>query len=1091
MSGRIHRAGWLALPALLAGLIGPLGRAAPAETAGERARAILDAAGAKGGLIVHLGCGGPGGPELTAALLAGDGYLVHGLEADPGGVAAARKFLLDKGLYGRATVSRLSGSILPYAEGLVNVLVVTGDKVGAFEAEANRVLAPGGVLVDARTPKLILTRKARPKDIDEWTHYLHDSTNNAVSADTVVAPPRGLRWTCGPAYARSHEHFGSVSAMVSAAGRVFYIQDEGPISSVFLPAAWRLVARDAFSGVLLWKRPITDWESHLRGFRSGPPEIGRRLVAGGGGLYVALGYGQAVTALDPATGGKPHVLARTEGARELLCRDGVLYVLADDMKAANHDERKTWIEAAAPTLKGYQFPRQVIPMYGRQRIVAVKADSGERLWEKPCGPAGEVMPATLAVADGRVCYQSVSHVVCLDAAGGQEQWRAERPVARSRFSWSTPTLVVHGGVVLSGDRAAADEADKDPPQQGSRWVMDNSHHTRRQPAELVALSLKDGKEMWRAPCCENYDTQMDIFVIDGVVWTGDLRHKSSPGYTQGRDLKTGQVVASLPDNSELYGIQMGHHRCYRNRATTRYLLLGRDGIELIDLKAGKGSGNWWVRGTCQYGVMPANGLIYAPHHSCACHPTEKLNGFNVLSPRSGAAGGQAEEPAPLEKGPAYGADLAAQAAATDWPTYRRDERRSGFQDLPAPQQPAVAWTKKFAAPVTAPVVAGGLAFIAETDRHVVRALSADDGAEKWAFVADGRIDSAPTIANGLCVFGTRNGFVYCLRASDGEKVWRFRAAPRPRLIFACEQLESAWPVHGAVLVDQQPAGGPPVVYFAAGRSSHIDGGIRLYALELKTGKVSHQAAVSMAGAAGAAGVVRERALPDVLSIQGGSVFMRNLRFGRDLAPLEARLPHLYAPGGFLDDTWWHRTYWMYGTTMMSAYGGWPRVGNMVPAGRLLVFDGGDTIYGYGRMAYRAGAGHVHTDAAKDYKLFAEAVAPAARPAPAGKGKAAGKRRRPARGRRKIEWSVETPFLARSVVLARDALLVAGGASLTETAARHGPGRFRVVARQDGAERGACDLPAPPILDGMAFTGSGVYVATIDGSLVCLRGKPAR
>ena len=41
--------------------------------------------------------------------------------------------------------------------------------------------------------------------------------------------------------------------------------------------------------------------------------------------------------------------------------------------------------------------------------------------------------------------------------------------------------------------------------------------------------------------------------------------------------------------------------------------------------------------------------------------------------------------------------------------------------------------------------------------------------------------------------------------------------------------------------------------------------------------------------------------------------------------------------------------------MMSGYGGWPRVGNAVPAGRLLALDGGPFIYGYGRMAYRAGA----------------------------------------------------------------------------------------------------------------------------------------
>jgi hypothetical protein len=210
-----------------------------------------------------------------------------------------------------------------------------------------------------------------------------------------------------------------------------------------------------------------------------------------------------------------------------------------------------------------------------------------------------------------------------------------------------------------------------------------------------------------------------------------------------------------------------------------------------------------------------------------------------------------------------------------------------------------------------------------------------------------------------------------------------------------------------------------------------------------------------------------------------------MRFGKDLTLQEKKVPHLYAPGGFLDDTWWHRTYWIYGTMMMSGYGGWPRVGNVVPAGRLLVFDGDGPIYGYGRMAYRAGAGHVQPDAAGDYQLFAEAIEPEPKP----RRNAAGNKRQkePAR-RRKILWSKSLPFLAKSIVLARDALLVAGGQSLTESAERHGAGTFWLVSRNDGTKQGQCELPAPPVLDGMAFAESGVFVSAIDGSVSCLSSE---
>ena len=81
-------------------------------------------------------------------------------------------------------------------------------------------------------------------------------------------------------------------------------------------------------------RPIESWESQLRGFPSGPPPIGRRLVASGPSatsagsvqaarVYAMLGYGQPVTALDPTTGKTRYVFAGTEGVRELLCRHGV------------------------------------------------------------------------------------------------------------------------------------------------------------------------------------------------------------------------------------------------------------------------------------------------------------------------------------------------------------------------------------------------------------------------------------------------------------------------------------------------------------------------------------------------------------------------------------------------------------------------------------------------------------------------------------------------------------------------------------------------------------------------------------------------
>jgi len=265
--------------------------------AAQDAKQILDASGVQGGLVVVIGCDSP---TLLAELRASDSYLVHGLDRDPEKVAAARSDLREKGLYGSVTAAQWDGSQLPLVDSLVKLIVVTKDTKQVSQDELTRVLAPGGVVISLQpsVSSLQPVKKPWPEALGQWSHFLHDASNNAVSDDTVVDPPRGLRWTCGPEYARSHEHFSSMSAMVT----VFYIIDKGPISSVYLPPKWKLVARDAFSGVLLWDRPITNWEAHLRGFRSGPPEIGRRLVAKGDRVYVALDYGEPVTVLDAATG---------------------------------------------------------------------------------------------------------------------------------------------------------------------------------------------------------------------------------------------------------------------------------------------------------------------------------------------------------------------------------------------------------------------------------------------------------------------------------------------------------------------------------------------------------------------------------------------------------------------------------------------------------------------------------------------------------------------------------------------------------------------------------------------------------------------
>ena len=108
---------------------------------GDLARRLFADAGFRGGLIAHVGCSDG---RLTAALRAGDGYLVHGLDTDAQKVKRAREHIAARGVYGKVSVDRWDGRHLPYVDNLVRLLVA--EDLGELPIdEITRVLSPGGV----------------------------------------------------------------------------------------------------------------------------------------------------------------------------------------------------------------------------------------------------------------------------------------------------------------------------------------------------------------------------------------------------------------------------------------------------------------------------------------------------------------------------------------------------------------------------------------------------------------------------------------------------------------------------------------------------------------------------------------------------------------------------------------------------------------------------------------------------------------------------------------------------------------------------------------------------------------------------------
>ncbi|NQT50606.1 PQQ-binding-like beta-propeller repeat protein [bacterium] len=911
---------------------------ANAATTDARAQAsdILRTAGVAGGLVVHLGCGDG---TLTAALHASESYSVHGLDTSAANVAKARTHIASLGLYGKVAVDQFDGTSLPYIDNLANLVVADG--LGRVPmAEVMRVLCPQGVACVKKDGQWTATVKPRPKDIDEWTHFLHDASNNPVANDTVVAPPRRLQWVGSPRYGRHHDRMSSVSAVVSAGGRVFTIFDEASRISILVPPQWKLIARDAFNGTLLWKRPIDTWHPHLTGLKSGPAVLPRRLVAVGNRVYVTLGLDAPVSALDAATGETVRVYKGTEAAQEILVSDGVLFVVAGTGKAPAAQAAKWRGRPAGPAWWAE----------GDRRLVALEPDTGKVLWSTQ----RSTVPLTLAATPQGLFACSRDRIVCLDRTTGKPVWESE-PVPRGAAfpSYYSPTLVVQDGVVLfAGGETAAKKA--------RTWYTEGED-------TMTALSAKTGSKLWSAyhpP--SGYASPEDVFVARGLVWTGETTSGRAVGVFTGRDLHTGEVKSQFPPDVKTYWF---HHRCHRGKATVNFLLPSRAGIEFIDFRNRSWDINHWVRGACLYGIMPCNGLVYAPQHPCACYLESKLSGFNALAPAGKALG---KDTAPrLIKGPAHGtiANRESQIGnSSDWPTYRRDATRSGYTDAAVPTALKESWKTDLGGRLSSPVVAAGRLFVASIDSHLVHALDANTGAPLWQFAAGGRVDSPPTVWRGRVLFGSADGHVYCLRASDGALAWRFRAAPHDRRLMSFEQLESVWPVHGSVLVHGGAA------YCVAGRSMFLDGGLRLYRLDPATGRVLSETVLDDREE-GTGKKVQDfvswlnmpTALPDVLSCDGRFVYMRSQPFGLDgkRLPLEAmphganadagappatqnpKLAHLFSPTGFLDDSWWHRTYWLYGSRFVSGWQGYYRAGKATPSGRILVFDA-TRLYGFGR-----------------------------------------------------------------------------------------------------------------------------------------------
>ena len=997
---------------------------------------ILAVAGLQGGVIVHLGCAGG---RLTAALCASEHFVVQGLDSDPENVRQSRAYIQELSLCGPVSVRHLGDTHLPYVDNLVNLLVVSNES-GVSESEMRRVLAPGGVVLflDRQSPiedrKLI---KPRPGNTDEWTHYLHDPSGNSVAHDELVGPPRHLQWTAGPLHTRSHEHIPSIYSVVSTGGRIFYIADEAPVGALRKTPVWSLVARDAYNGLLLWKRSLASWFPHIVNWGATPRQLQRMLVAVGDRVYVTLGLGAPVTAVDAATGETLKNYDGTNGTEEIVCHQGTLLLVLRPFTEERTAEHARFAQLVRQEKSPLDDRDTAEPLVKRLRetdskvktiILAIDTETGTLLWEKTGAAVSRLRTLSLCASGDRVFYQNGTQVVCVDLRTGRDNWSVS----------TTPMRLVYNDRVICADGKT-----------------------------VTALSVDDGKRVWKEPTVL---TQVhDVFVINGSIWVGGFKpfpKKRGPSwgpyFVSEHDLSTGRMLRHIEAENPEH-----HHRCYLNKATDRYILGGRRGTEFIDLESGEVLWNSWARGVCKYGVMPCNGLVYVPPHACACYMTAKLTGFNAMA----AKGSRGESPesnagSRLERGPAFGTTLHSQSSTPDssWPTYRHDLQRSGFTAMPVPASLHVKWQTDVGDSISAPTVAEGRVLVSVTEKHKVTAINADSGESAWTFTTGSRVDSPPTLVAGRSLFGCRDGFVCSVQIEDGALVWRLRAARCDRQIVAHGQMESALPVLGSVLVQDG------VAYCTAGRSSYLDGGIDVCRFDPETGKVLSTTNIYSPDSetekqpTQSAPSAMPGARADILTGDGEYVYLRDTVLGpTGQTQTHHGNPHLFTMTDFLDDSWTHRSYWIFGTQCSVACGCSGRSKTLV-YGRLLVFNE-EKVFGYGR------AGVHWSNQLQDgrYRVFSLR-----------------------RDGSEAVWEKPVPIQVRAMILADKTLFVAGPPAhyAYGPSGDEGSQTALLVAfsAEDGTKLSEQTLDASPVFDGMAAANGRLYLSLANGRVVCLEGQ---
>ncbi|MBD3359076.1 MAG: PQQ-binding-like beta-propeller repeat protein, partial [Chitinivibrionales bacterium] len=701
---------------------------------------------------------------------------------------------------------------LPHNDRLVDLVVCDEQSLGSAapsREEIMRILRPKGSAYLRAGGDWGAVHKPKDNNTGDWTHWAHDPANTLYSSDSMVGRIEGIQW-----YIPQQWH----SDVVLSSNGVLLIA--GHNVQGFNKDAYSFIsARNAFNGTLYWRKR-----------EDNKTEEGDNL------RFNVIRGADCVQSICLDSTHAYGVITSYGKLQKVHLRNGDLTVLENSIyvEPTNNKEERGGVPPIVARYEDLLFQAY------RCSVVALDPSTGAREWSyrvNESQPDSNIFEITIGGGKVFLSCGSASEPAFYHYRGRTS--KIESIVAlntEGEYQWTYDQIedsLAFGPIYRDGNLFL---------QQC--YPSRHSVHTRR----IAKIDAADGNRLRSIEFPADYkenDRRFRMSLTDDVL---SLVSTSDAPEENGRVYKIKPDDLTLAD-SLFEGVVTSGAHCSYYRFAPRGANAAQVGF--LDFASESWHQSYITRNTCNQPLTPSNGLLYSDGGVCKCWAF--FHGVIALQCSTETQYTPVPDNQRLEQGVTMDFPPAPSQwpMPMEWPMLFHDPSHSRAADIMLGDSmefdfevdvPLSQLSGSIGADLrndnanlgrlTPPVIADSMLFFASFNEHTVYAFDAlKDGTPKWSYTAGGRIDSPPTIYRGLCIFGCRDGYIYALRADNGQLVWRFLAAPARRSIMIAGQLESVWPVHGSVSILNGS------LFATAGRHTSANGGLFLYKLDPLTGEM--------------------------------------------------------------------------------------------------------------------------------------------------------------------------------------------------------------------------------------------------------------